>query len=102
MKPCRLRPQARQDRRDEVAYYRQHAGAAAATRLVDALQQAQTQMQNNPAIGSPLLGQMLGIDGMRSWSIHGFPLAYWYFERGTHLDLVRLVGHRQDAHRVDV
>lgn len=75
MKPVRLRPRARQDRADEVRYYRETAGPGIAAALVKALQQAFSDLERNPAIGSPRLGQAIGIEGMRTWLIAGFPLA---------------------------
>lgn len=97
MKSCRLRPQAAQDRRDEVRYYRKEAGAQVALKLVDALEAALETLSRNPAIGSPTLGHTLGVNGLRSWRIDGFPLSFWYFEQVAHVDIVRLVGQRQDA-----
>ncbi len=101
MKPCRLRPQAREDRRNEVRYYRQEAGTKVAGKLVDALQKALGELARHPGIGSPTLGQELGVAGLRTWRIAGFPLSFWYFERDTHLDIARLVGQRQDALEID-
>jgi toxin ParE1/3/4 len=101
LKPVLLRPRARQDRRDEIRYYRDEASARVAIRLVDALQKALEAIRNNPAIGSPALGREIGIDGLRTWSIDGFPLTFWYFERASHIDVARLVGQRQDALRID-
>lgn len=101
MKSVVLRPAARQDRRDQVGYYADSAGEQIADSLVDALHDAQDQLSRNPGIGSPRLGQELGVDGLRTWSIENFPLAYWYFEREAEVDVVRLVGHRQDPARVE-
>ncbi len=97
MKPLALRPQARLDRRNEVRHYRDVAGAQVATKLVDALQKALLQIQHQPGIGSPTLGQALAIAGLRTWLVDGFPLVFWYFERETLVDVARLVGQRQDA-----
>ena len=101
MKPVRLRPRARQDRRDEVRYYRDEAGSQVAEKLVRTLEKALHTIAETPAIGSPALGRELGIDGLRTWLIDGFPLAFWYIERETHVDVVRLVGQRQDALQID-
>ena len=97
MKPARLRPQARQDRRAEVLHYHREAGAKTAARLIRALAQALAELERNPGIGSPTLGQHIGIQAMRTWRLDGFPLSFWYFERSDHLDIARLVGHRQNA-----
>lgn len=102
MKRCRLRPQAREDRRDEVRYYRREAGPTAALKLVAEMEQALRQLEGHPAIGSPGIGQLLGIGGLRSWQVKGFPLAFWYLERDDHIDIVRLVGLRQDAWGIDL
>lgn len=101
MKPVRLRPRARQDRRDEVRYYRDEAGSKVAVKLVRALQRALDALEENPGIGSPVLGQAIGIGSMRTWLVDGFPLTFWYFEREPFIDIARLVGQRQDALRID-
>lgn len=97
MKPARLRPQARLDRLAEVRYYRQEAGSAIAERLVQASAQALDQIEQQPGMGSPTLGKSLDMEGLRTWRIKGFPLIWFYFERADHLDVVRLLGERQDA-----
>lgn len=102
MKRCVLRPLARQDRRDEVRYYRDEAGSVVAAKLVAALKKALQTLQRQPAIGSPALGQELGVPQLRTWLVDGFPLVFWYFERETHIDVVRLMGQRQDALGIDV
>jgi toxin ParE1/3/4 len=37
------------------------------------------------------------MEGLRTWRIKGFPLIWFYFERADHLDVVRLLGERQDV-----
>jgi hypothetical protein len=54
VKRCLLRPRARQDRRDEVRYYRIEAGASAAEKLVGALEVALDQLQRQPDIEAAL------------------------------------------------
>ena len=102
MKPYALRPQAREDRRIEVRYCRHEAGAKVAAQLVDALGKALDEIRQHPGIGSLVLGVELGVAGMRTWRIKGFPLSFWYFEREIHIDIARLVGQRQDALGVEV
>ena len=96
MKPARLTPAAKQDRREEVESYRSEAGARVARKLVDALNKALQALEQQPAMGSPAIGQELDIDGLRAWLLAGFPLSLWYFERADHVLVVRLVGQRQD------
>ena len=97
MKPARVRPQARLDRLAEVRYYRQEAGSAIAERLVRASAQALDQIEQQPGMGSPTLGKSLDMEGLRTWRIKGFPLIWFYFERADHLEVVRLLGERQDV-----
>ena len=97
MKPAVLRPQALRDQQTEVRYYRQEAGARVAVRLVKATNAALDQIEPNPGIGSPMLGKALGIPGLRTWRVAKFPLLWCYFERRDHLDVVRLLGERQDV-----
>ena len=102
MKPYSLRPQAREDRRNQVRYYSKEAGANVAARLVAALRKALQDLERQPRVGFPSLGHELGLDGMRTWTVDGFPLSLWYFERETYLDVARLIGQRQDASGIEV
>ena len=97
-----LRPQAREDRRSELHYYRREAGAAVADKLVKAMAKALQDLERNPSIGSPALGTLLGIDELRTWRLHGFALTFWYLERADHIEVIRLVGQRQDPDDVEV
>lgn len=96
MKPAHLRPQALADRKDSVRYYRQAASTRIAEEMVMATREALNQIEQNPSIGSPHISLLLDIPGLRSWRVTGFPLIWFYFERENHLDVVRLLGERQD------
>ena len=96
MKPAVLRPQALRDQQGEVRYHRKEAGTRVAVKLANATNAALDQIELDPAIGSPTLGKVLGIPGLRTWRVSKFPLLWCYFERADHLDVVRLLGERQD------
>ena len=96
MKPCHLRSAAMQDQDDEIAYYAIEASFDVADKLVDALTKALHTLSINPGIGSPELGKALGIEGLRTWIVEGFPLSFWYIARADCVDVIRLLGHRQD------
>ncbi len=96
MKPALLRPQALRDQRSEVRYYRQEGGTRVALKAVKATNRALDQIELQPGLGSPTLGQRLGIPGLRTWRVGKFPLLWCYFECTDHLDVVRLLGERQD------
>ena len=97
MKPAVLRPQASRDQQGEARYYRNEAGTRLAVRLVKATNAALDQIELDPGIGSPVLGRRLGIPGLRTWQVAKFPLLWFYFEQDDHLDVVRLLGERQDV-----
>ena len=69
-------------------------------RMFDAAIAALEPIERMPSMGSPRLGQMCDIPGLRSWRVAGFPMQWLYFEAPDHLDVVRfvagLVGQRQD------
>lgn len=96
MKPAVLRPQAFRDQQGEARYYRNEGGTRVAARLVKATNAALDQIELDPGIGSPALGKQLGIAGLRTWQVAKFPLLWFYIERRDHLDVVRLLGQRQD------
>jgi len=96
LKPAVLRPQALRDQQAEVRYYRQEGGTRLAVKLARATNAALDQVELEPGVGSPRLGRLLGISGLRTWRVGKFPLLWCYFERVDHLDVVRLLGERQD------
>jgi len=67
-----------------------------AVRVVKTTNAALDQIELEPGIGSPELGKRLGIPGLRTWQVAKSPLLWCYFERGDRLDVVRLLGERQD------
>ena len=96
MKSALLRPQALRDQQGEVRYYRKEGGTRLAVNLAKATNAALDQIELDPGIGSPMLGKLLGIPGLRTWRVAKFPLFWCYFDRLDHLDVVRLLGERQD------
>jgi len=44
-----------------------------------------------------VVGKRLGVPGLRAWRVAKFPLLWFYLERSEHLDVVRLLGERQDV-----
>jgi len=96
LKPAVLRPQALRDQQGEVRYYRKEGGTRLALKVAKATNEALDQVELEPGIGSPTLGKLLGIPGLRIWRVGKIPLLWCYFERDDHLDVVRLLGERQD------
>lgn len=96
MKRAQLRPQAEDDLVEAARYYAEHGGGALAARMFDAALAALEPIQQMPAIGSPRIGRLCDVSGLRSWAIPGFPMHWFYFETNDHLDVVRLLGDAQD------
>ena len=96
MKPAVLRPQALRDQHGEVRYYRKEGGIRVALKVAKATNDALDQIELEPGMGSPTLGKQLGIPGLRTWRVAKFPLLWCCFEHRAHLDVVRLLGERQD------
>jgi toxin ParE1/3/4 len=96
LKPAVLRPQSLRDQQGEVRYYRKEGGTRVAVKLANATNAALDQIELEPGIGSPTLGKLPGIPGLRAWQVAKFPLLWCCFERADHLDVVRLLGKRQD------
>jgi len=95
-KEARLRPQAEADLLEATQYYAQEGGRELAERMFDAAVAALLPIERMPAIGSPRLGQVCDIPGLRCWRVADFPMQWLYFEAADHLDVVRLLGDRQD------
>lgn len=97
MKPARLRPQAEEDLVEITRWYAGEGGLDLAARFFDSARAALETVERSPGIGSPRLGLAAGIEGLRSWPATPFPVRWFYFERDDHLDVVRLLGERQDV-----
>jgi toxin ParE1/3/4 len=95
LKPAVLRPQALRDQQGEVRYDRKQGGPRLAVQVAKTTNAALDQIELEPGMGSPTLGKRLGIAGLRTWRVGRFPLLWCYFERGDHLDVIRLLGERQ-------
>jgi toxin ParE1/3/4 len=96
LKPAVVRPLALRDQQGEVRHCREQGGTRVAVKEVKATNAALDQVELDPGTGSPTLGKRLGIPGLRTWRVTRFPLPWCYFECGDRLDVVRLLGERQD------
>ena len=91
-----MRVQGEADLVEAARYYAQEGGLELGERVFDAAVAALGSIERMPSMGSPRLGQLCDIPGLRSWRVAGFPMQWLYFEAPAHLDVVRLVGDRQD------
>lgn len=96
MTPAWLRPLAEADLVDRTGYYRSEAGEEVANRFFDAAIAALQAVERMPGAGSPRLGELGDIPGLRVRRVERFPCGWFYFIRIDHLDVVRLLADAQD------
>ena len=96
MKPARLRPRAKQDLSDTAVYYAEQGGTALGSRFLKAATTALEPLRRMPGLGSPRLAYDCRIPGLRVWRVHGWPVVWLYVKRDAFLDVLRLLGERQD------
>ena len=95
-KPVLARPLATQDVEGAVKYYRSAMTEAQSQRFVDALEDAYRHIGRLPATGSPRYGHQLGIAGLRTWPVRGFPFLVLYAEKEFTIDIYRVLHVSRD------
>jgi toxin ParE1/3/4 len=93
---ARLRPQAEVDLVERTRYYRSEGGDDLGRRFFDAAISALDAIGRMPGAGSPCLGELCDIPGLRSRRVTGFPCGWFYFFAAEHIDVVRLLADAQD------
>ena len=96
MKPVFRRVAADQDVEGIIGYYSEQAGAEIALKFVDSLQAAYARVARQPAAGSPRYAQELGLQGLRTCLLRGFPYRVFYFEHEDYVDVWRVLHERRD------
>ena len=96
MTQARLRPLAEADLIDTTAHYRSAGGNKLAERFFDSALASLRSIERMPGIGSPFVGEMCDIPGLRSCPFKGFPIHWYYFIAEDHPDVVRLLADAQD------
>jgi toxin ParE1/3/4 len=95
-KPLILRDRAHRDVEAEADFYAAEASEAVAFRFADAVEDAFGAIGRHPASGSPRHGHELGLPGLRSHLVRGFPYLVFYIERDTHLEVLRVLHAQRD------
>lgn len=96
MKPARLRPQAKADLSDLGVHYAETVGHSLAQDCIDVALASLAALERQPGIGSLRWAAPDQVPPLRAWRLGRFPALWFYFERDDHLDVVRLLGERQD------
>ncbi len=95
-KPVELRELARRDVDEAVEHYLTEAGSSVAMAFIDALDDAFRRIGRNPASGSPRYAQELGLPGLRSRILSGYPYLVFYVEREENIDVWRVLHGARD------
>jgi len=94
--PAWLRPLAEADLVERSRYFLAEAGDEVANRFFDSAIAALRAVERMPGTGSPRVGEICDIPGLRVRRIEGFPCGWFYFVRTDHLDVVRLLADAQN------
>ncbi len=92
----RLRPLAEADLIERVRYYRHEGGDELGERFFDIAIESLRTIERMPGTGSPRIGELCGVPGLRSHRFAGFPCGWFYFKRDDYVDIVRLLAYAQD------
>ncbi len=96
MKPARLRAQAKVDLSDVAFYYALEGGAQLGEDCLGLALDALDLLTTQPGMGSLRWARPDEQPPLRAWRVKRFPVLWFYFERSDHLDVVRLLGEKQD------
>lgn len=91
-----LRPQAEVDLVERAHYYLLEGGSDLGEQFFDAAMTALDATGRMPGAGSPRVGELCGIEGLRVRRIVNFPCGWFYFVRDDRVDVVRLLADAQD------
>jgi len=92
----RLRPLAENDLVERARYYRAEGGIDLGTRFFDSAMESLRLVGDMPGAGSLRIGELCGVPGLRSSRVTVFPCGWFYFERTSCVDVVRLLAYTQD------
>ena len=95
-KPVVLRARARRDIDEAIEHYSTVAPAAVALAFIDAVEDVCRRMAEHPASGSPRYADELGLPGLRSGVVTGFPYLVFYVDREADIDVWRVLHAARD------
>lgn len=96
MSVARLRPLAEADLVERTRHYSAEGGTDLGVRFFDAAVASLQALERMPNAGSPRVGELCDIPGLRVRRVAGFPVGWFYFVRPDHADVVRLLSDAQD------
>ena len=95
-KPVVPRAAARADAERALDHYLAEASPEVALAFIDALEATYAAIGAAPGAGSPRWAHELGLPGLRSLRVRGYPWLVFYFETEDHGDVWRILHARRD------
>ena len=92
----RLRPRAELDLVERTRYYRREGGDELGRRFFDAAVAALDAIGRMSGAGTPRVGELVEIPGLRYRRVAGFSCGWFYFIADDAVDVVRLLADAQD------
>lgn len=92
-----IRPLADAEFDAALNWYLAEAGTAAALRFLDAVQAAHDLIAQASGVGAPGLGLEMGMQGLRTWRIAGFPYLVLYLDDENSVEIVRFLHAFRDV-----
>jgi len=96
VKPVVYSSLAHSDITTAITFYEEEAGAAIANDFVDSLEEACEHLSLWPASGSARFSELLGLPGLRSWTLQRFPYLIFYREQPDSVNVWRVLHERRD------
>ncbi len=91
---CRTHAEA--DLVERTRHYRREGGDQIGERFFGAAMAALDAIGRMPGAGSPRVGELCGVPGLRFRSVADFPCGWFYFIADDHVDVVRLLAEARD------
>jgi toxin ParE1/3/4 len=85
------RARAEEDVNDALDFYLAKAGEKVAVGFIDALERAYRLIGERPDVGATRYAHELGLPGLRSWPLRGYPYVVFYAPREDHVDIWRVL-----------
>lgn len=95
-KPVIPRRQADDDAAKAADFYLDEAGVNIALAFIESVEQVFNYISRHPAAGSPSYAERLDVPGLRFWKTKRFPYLIFYVDRGTHVEVWRILHEKMD------
>jgi len=91
-----IRAQADSDVQRAIVFYAEQAGSDLALRFVEGLRRTYSAIAATPDTGSPRWAHDLGISGLRSMRLRGFPWLVFYIALNDRVEILRVLDARSN------